>query len=341
MMELKRLPLVSIVVPVYRAEHAIARCIESILNQTHQNLELILIDDGSPDRCGEICDEYAKKDQRIRVIHTPNRGVSSARNQGLECAQGDYLLFVDSDDWIEQNHVEVLLPVDDEDLVYGGTKLFRNGVLFDIRTPSAYVATREEWIQDYDGFCASGRNIFFIHPCYRLSVIRDHNLRFDTKISCGEDGMFNVSFLKYSQKIRYSETSTYCYEDGDDTSDSLSHKFHPQYIQANIAQCKTVEDMTQKKEYALRWTGWKGTFRHYGKWVTFHDGIHKEEAVRAIKTAYRTEYFRECIPYIRKNGYMDQKVESFFMRYWLHPLYQPCYSVIAALSKIKRLITRR
>lgn len=340
-MEGNRNPLVSVVVPVYNVEKYIARCIESILNQTHENLELLLVDDGSPDRSGAICDEYAQKDNRIQVFHTPNGGVSRARNVGLDHASGEYLMFVDSDDWVEECHVEKLLPIGDEDLVYGGTKLHRNAVLFDERKPSAYVATRDEWTQNYSDFLSRGLNIFFIHPCYRLSLIREHNLRFVTDIHCGEDGMFNVMFLKYCRKIRYSDTSTYCYEDGDDTSNSLSHRFRPQYIDSEIVCCKATEDMTQKAEYLVRWRSWQGIFRHYRKWLTFNQGEHRAEAKQLIRRCYKTEYFRESIPYMRKNGSLDQKVETFFMRAWLHPMYKPFYSVIIALSKIRGVFRKK
>ena len=101
--------MISIIVPIYRVEPFLARCIESILKQTYTNLEILLIDDGSQDRCDEICDEYAKKDGRIRVFHTENRGLSAARNLGLQEAKGEYIGFVDSDDWIESDMYEVLL----------------------------------------------------------------------------------------------------------------------------------------------------------------------------------------------------------------------------------------
>lgn len=97
---------ISVIVPVYNVEKYLYRCIESILNQTYKNLEIILIDDGSPDKCGEICDSYAQKDDRIKVIHKKNGGLSSARNAGLEMATGDYFSFVDSDDWIEKDIYE-------------------------------------------------------------------------------------------------------------------------------------------------------------------------------------------------------------------------------------------
>lgn len=100
--------LVSVIVPIYNVEAYLERCVDSIINQTYKNLEIILVDDGSPDRCGEICDEYASKDSRIVVIHKENGGLSDARNAGIEKAQGEYLSFVDSDDWIEPNMIEVL-----------------------------------------------------------------------------------------------------------------------------------------------------------------------------------------------------------------------------------------
>ncbi len=101
--------MISIIVPVYKVEPYLRQCVDSILEQTYRDIEVLLIDDGSPDNCGEICDEYGRKDQRVRVFHTDNRGLSAARNLGLREAQGEYIGFVDSDDWIEPDMYEVLL----------------------------------------------------------------------------------------------------------------------------------------------------------------------------------------------------------------------------------------
>lgn len=103
------MPELSIIVPVYKVEPYLPKCIDSILAQTFTDFELILIDDGSPDRCGEICDEYAKKDSRIVVIHQKNQGVSAARNAGLDAAQGEYIGFVDADDWLEPEMYKSLM----------------------------------------------------------------------------------------------------------------------------------------------------------------------------------------------------------------------------------------
>ena len=101
--------MISIIVPIYKTEKFLPRCIESILVQTYRDIEILLIDDGSPDRCGEICDEYAEKDKRVRAFHTENHGLSAARNLGLKEARGEYIGFVDSDDWIEADMYEILL----------------------------------------------------------------------------------------------------------------------------------------------------------------------------------------------------------------------------------------
>lgn len=114
---------VSIIVPVYNVEKYLDKCIESIVNQTYRNIEIILVDDGSPDKCPEVCNEWAKKDDRIKVIHKENGGLSSARNAALEIAQGDYITFVDSDDWIENDMIQSMLTCaakNDADIVCCG-----------------------------------------------------------------------------------------------------------------------------------------------------------------------------------------------------------------------------
>lgn len=114
---------VSVIVPVYNVEQYLPRCLESILSQTYENLEVILVDDGSTDLSSKVCDDYAQKDSRIRVIHKANGGLSSARNAGIEAARGKYLAFVDSDDWIEKDTYEVMVALAEKNnapLICGG-----------------------------------------------------------------------------------------------------------------------------------------------------------------------------------------------------------------------------
>ena len=110
--------LISVIVPIYNVEKYLRRCVDSILNQTYKNLEVVLVDDGSPDACPAICDEYAQKDKRIKVVHKQNGGVSSARNTGLDFATGDYIAFVDRDDYIEVDNEATIVEYTFDPLVY-------------------------------------------------------------------------------------------------------------------------------------------------------------------------------------------------------------------------------
>lgn len=106
---MRKVPKISVIIPVYKVEAYLRKCVDSVLGQTHKDLEVILVDDGSPDHCGAICDEYAAKDSRVKVIHKENGGVSAARNVGLDAATGDWIMFVDSDDLIDHHYAEFLL----------------------------------------------------------------------------------------------------------------------------------------------------------------------------------------------------------------------------------------
>lgn len=117
--------LVSVIVPIYNVENYLSQCIESIIKQTYKNLEIILVDDGSPDNCGSICDEYAAKDERIHVVHKKNGGLSDARNAGMQIMSGEFLMFVDSDDWLQNDCIEILYGIQKKymaDLVIGGVQ---------------------------------------------------------------------------------------------------------------------------------------------------------------------------------------------------------------------------
>ena len=129
-------PLITIVVPIYKVEKYLGRCIDSLVAQTYPNIEIILADDGSPDRCGAICDEYAQKDSRIKVIHQENKGVAAARNAALDIAQGEYIMFVDSDDYVEPTFCEIPLKTAQQqnaDMVIFGYRRFINGKFANIK----------------------------------------------------------------------------------------------------------------------------------------------------------------------------------------------------------------
>lgn len=136
-------PLISVIVPVYKVEKYLARCVESIRSQTHENLEIILVNDGSPDRCGEMCDALAAEDSRIRVVHKENGGLSSARNAGLDVMTGDYVGFVDSDDWIEPDMYGTLLRL----ISTSGLRIAACGMVADHRDGRSFY-TNPAWPTD-------------------------------------------------------------------------------------------------------------------------------------------------------------------------------------------------
>jgi glycosyltransferase involved in cell wall biosynthesis len=188
-------PLVSVVVPVYKVEKYIARCIESILAQTYRNLELILVDDGSPDNSGAICDAYAAIDGRIRVIHTSNNGASHARNTGMKSAVGEFLVFIDSDDWVEPEHIALLLPVGNEDFVYCGYNTLVQGKKISDYSFDTQVVSREQWSDDFAIFWKKYTMWSMCRGCYRIELIRSSQLVLNQDMTVGEDEQFNLRYV--------------------------------------------------------------------------------------------------------------------------------------------------
>lgn len=146
----KNKPLITIVVPIYKVEAYLDKCINSIIQQTYQQLEIILVDDGSPDNCGKICDDYAKKDNRIKVIHKENGGLSDARNAGIDIAKGQYITFIDSDDYVELDYVEQLYGAltEEAQMVIGGYRvIYENGTILNQFNHLKTTLTKEETLK--------------------------------------------------------------------------------------------------------------------------------------------------------------------------------------------------
>jgi glycosyltransferase involved in cell wall biosynthesis len=186
---MQTLPLVSIIIPVYNAEKYLNQCIESILNQTYKNIEVILVNDGSSDNSGIICDNYANTDNRIKVIHQINQGVSSARNRGIENSKGEFLSFVDSDDWILDKYLEDLLsPFLEEknvDLVI--CDFIKDSM--DIGPISEFkkiIYNDDDIKKNVKEDVNSDKRIFgysVVAKCFRKCIILNNNIRFDNDSS--------------------------------------------------------------------------------------------------------------------------------------------------------------
>ncbi len=195
-------PQISVIVPVYNSESTLNRCVDSILSQNFKNFELLLIDDGSTDRSGEICDEYAKKDFRVKVTHKENGGVSSARNAGLDNAKGEWITFVDSDDWIYRDFSFDIVGSHNEDLL-----------IFDYQIDNGESLTPMQAIEHYDVKKMLEKYLCFEifrtpwAKFFRREIIG--NLRFDTRITIGEDTLFSLQYLRNCRSISYSDIAYY------------------------------------------------------------------------------------------------------------------------------------
>ena len=194
-------PQLSIIVPVYNVEKYLARCIDSILNQSFTDFELLLIDDGSKDSSGSICDAYAEKDSRIRVFHKENGGVSSARNVGLDNANGEWIYFVDSDDELKDSGIKTMIGCisDEVDMVLAGIEeYFEDGsLIYSVSVKINELMSPSESVQIcYEKYSRYYRYLGYM--CIRLfrkKIIEDHRIRFDESISVKEDTLFIIQYL--------------------------------------------------------------------------------------------------------------------------------------------------
>ncbi len=211
--------LISIIVPVYQiAEHYLRASIESIMNQSYQKLEIILVDDGSPDSSGEICDFYAKVDKRIHVIHKENRGVSSARNCGISYSQGEYVMFVDSDDVLEPNAIDVLLQTalkTKSDIVISSCHHVKN-ILESQNSHSDGLNEKTVGQDQAIQYLTYNVSVFDeLEPTavwgklYKRTILE--NLFFNEKMSIGEDFFFNYQAICVSDSITYVNCKLYNY----------------------------------------------------------------------------------------------------------------------------------
>lgn len=210
--------MVSIIVPVYKVEPFLHRCVDSLLAQTYQNLEIILVDDGSPDNCGRICDEYAAKDPRVKVIHKKNGGVSVARNVGIEAAKGNYITFVDSDDWVEPWSYQILRQLmieHDADIAEGALRYYRpwkkeRQYYQGKNTKNVQVYTNEQALERLYFGPELLSDISICVPCklYRASLLK--KLRFVEGIRF-EDVEFAPRVLYFANKVVKYDDSFYNY----------------------------------------------------------------------------------------------------------------------------------
>ena len=201
---------ISVIVPVYNTEKLLDRSIQSILNQSFTDFELLLVDDGSSDNSGAVCDAYASKDPRVKVIHQANSGVSVARNKAIELSSGKYLAFIDSDDMVQPNYLSKLYEESEE---HG---MVCQGIIF-----KRLNGKKDIVIGDFDDRNVSTVDFFKEHrvtklgylfpKLYKRSIINEHNIRFDESVLSVGDSLFNLEYLKYVDSLFLSSVKGYIY----------------------------------------------------------------------------------------------------------------------------------
>ena len=238
-------PKISFIVPVYKVEPYLTACVESILGQSFRDFELILVDDGSPDRCGEMCDAFAERDTRVRVIHQPNGGLSNARNTGIEAARGEYLWFVDSDDCI---HAECLAPIVHQLEGQNLDMLILSYTLYFEELDSMQLLKNRgssEIITGYDYIRSNYYEAFAWQKVTRASLFRDHGLRFDESLQY-EDIQISPFLLRPVRRLAFSnyEEGAYCYRI---RPDSITTTTDVDKQRKQIRMCFRIEETWREK----------------------------------------------------------------------------------------------
>lgn len=207
--------MISIIVPVYNVAPFLNQCIRSIVSQSYSDFECILVDDGSTDGSELICDKWAVKDTRIKVLHQNNQGVSVSRNRGIEKAKGEYITFVDSDDWIESTYLEdMIIPMlsHDVDLVVSGlTQQFKDGSFKSFCSNTEWIELRGNFVKE---FVDLNKKYLLFGPVvklYKSSIIKEHSIQFPLEYSYGEDLIFNYQYLSYIRSLYVIDRINYNY----------------------------------------------------------------------------------------------------------------------------------
>lgn len=230
------MPGISIIVPVYNVEEYIHECIDSILTQEYTDFELILVDDGSPDNCPQICDEYAEKDSRVKVIHQKNSGVSAARNTGIRISSGEYIWFVDSDDYIMKGALqEISLHLSENLDIFGFNRLplkYYDTKIKDTSEITLFFSGNQ--IKELVKY-AHGNNIL-PYPwryVYKSSIIKDNGIFFNEEIWYSEDALFNIEMFSIIHSVKFIGRRLYFYRQRDD---GVSKKVPPRFDYNHVKQ---------------------------------------------------------------------------------------------------------
>lgn len=258
---------ISVILPVYKVEQYIHQCMDTVINQTYKNLEIILVDDGSPDNCRQICDDYQKKDPRVRVIHKENGGAPAARNDALAICTGDWIAYVDPDDWTELNEFEEVMKIierDDPDIVIFNTYLNSGSSQKVMQAfPEDFVTEDKQVIygmqlsalnKNYTPYLQEWSQGFPWDKVFRASMLREHNVLWPTNLKANDDVVYDLHAFQHAKKISYLNKTLYHYRVN---PESIGHKFMPDRVKvdediyAEMLRIKKLYNLDEQFDMAL------------------------------------------------------------------------------------------
>lgn len=292
----------SIIIPVYNVEKVLERCLDSILAQTITNFECILIDDGSTDSSGEICDKYKLKDNRIKVLHKKNEGVSKARNEGLKLAHGEYIVFVDSDDCVSPDYLSAFEPgeydlimtgayICDGNLSIQSTRSVENKY-WNVLNENDIIAILDTW-NSYSVWA----------KCFKKSIIDEVNMSFAENCNYGEDAVFTAIYLKNSTSVKFKDVVTYWYCQYEDAT--LSKLDENEKLDKYNLYYKLMYDAFEEEDNVrtfLRTKYWLGTETRIEK-ILRNNLINDREKANIIGSYLSKDMAMQCL----KNNIVDCK----------------------------------
>ena len=302
MIDVKNSGKVTIIVPLYKSEEFMRKCVDSILNQTYQNIELILVDDGSPDNSGAIADEYSREDDRVVVIHEENGGTCAARNAGLAKATGKYLMFADGDDWLAPDCIEYLLRLLNET----NSEMSMTDCVFTTRNIHQ---NKDDWVKKLTPEEATCEILYIKTPVgpwnklYTTEVLKKNNLTFSVPWF-GEGLWFSAMAAQLSNSVGYGHRKVYIYRKNNPNSGTTVRN-----VQHGLNSLRNIEYIKKKlivrtpaTEDAANWHIWKNNFNL----LVFIIGAHAE---KQYKKEYRQALYnvKVMMPSVLKNSDISAK----------------------------------
>lgn len=331
---------VSVIIPVYNVEKYIRQCVDSVLEQNISSMEVILVDDGSPDNCPQICDSYAALDARVKVVHKENGGVSKARNTGIKESAGEWLYFVDSDDWLVENSLKSLIETGDRekaDVVFTDCyEQFDNGEHRRLKLFSNSFSTNDKTVinQVQESILCHKRSPYFspnadsAYPApwsklIRASLVKENNIEFDpTVLGVYDDGLFTLEVLEQAAKIVYAGNCTYNYRI---LSSSIVHTFKKDMIERFEKNCFAIDRFEERnhKEQSFKYAEYARRVAYYSSMMSsyyFHQKNNQSfyNASKDIINATKRSPWKEAIQNARYDDLeMKHQYTLFCMRHGL------------------------